>query len=164
LDKEAALWLHHCLWQTSLETGCCAQGNKTKLAGDIALDILLVQVVFLDLPHLDQSCLDAIDLHVELDLSNSPFLTFLVKNDIFIENLPSLGKSGTHGVEDCASSQGWSKKMEIISLCFWVAFLGFTNVASFGKTPSCCSDKISLETTCWSRLISYPWVCCNLVA
>ena len=28
LDKEAALWLHHCLWQKSLGTRCCSRKQK----------------------------------------------------------------------------------------------------------------------------------------
>lgn len=85
-----------------------AQGNKTELVGDIALDILLFQMVFLDLPHLDQSCLDAIKLHMELDLCNSPFCTFLVNDDIFIENLASLGKPGAHG-RLCIFTRFWQE-------------------------------------------------------
>lgn len=85
------------------------QGNKPILAGDIALDILLVQMVFLDPPHLDQSCLGATNLHMELDLCNSPFWTaFLVHNDIFTENLSSLGKSCNSTNESWLQQDYWN--------------------------------------------------------
>ena len=96
LDKEVALWLHHCLWQKSLETGCCS-GKQNRIGWIHCTWHIAFPNGILGSPTLGPKLLECHKVAHGIGFVQLSILPLVGKLLHLHWKLSSLGKPGTHG-------------------------------------------------------------------